>query len=173
MELVTPETARHSIEDGAVILDIRSQAEYTAGHIPGAMLLPAKYIDADTAKAFAGRPVLFYCSSGVRSEAASATIKNAGFDKAALLSGGLNAWRKAGLPVQVDAANAHPIDIQRQVQITVGVLLLLFTALSFTVSPMFVIGCAVVGAGLFMAGATGTCGMARFLALMPWNRPRS
>jgi rhodanese-related sulfurtransferase len=58
----------------------------------------------------------------------------------------------------------------RQVQMAAGGLILLGGALGVMVHPGFWGISAFVGAGLFVAGATGFCGMARLLAVMPWNR---
>ena len=85
-----------------------------------------------------------------------------------MLEGGLEAWKKAGLPTALDTK--QPIEIMRQVQITAGSLVLLGVALGFLVAPGFFLLSGFVGAGLTLAGATGFCGMAKLLALMPWNR---
>lgn len=60
-----------------------------------------------------------------------------------------------------------------QVQMAAGLLVLLGVGLGLTVSPLFLGIAAFVGLGLTFAGATGFCGMARLLALAPWNRPAS
>ena len=60
----------------------------------------------------------------------------------------------------------------RQVQIAAGSLVLLGLILSQTVAPAWILLCWFVGAGLTFAGLSGFCGMARLLALMPWNRVR-
>jgi hypothetical protein len=60
----------------------------------------------------------------------------------------------------------------RQVQIAAGSLVLLGLALAAFVSPAWAALSAFIGAGLLFAGISGWCGMARLLALMPWNRPR-
>jgi len=65
----------------------------------------------------------------------------------------------------------QPLEIMRQVQIVAGGLVLLGVALGVWVAPAFLGLSAVVGAGLAFAGVSGWCGMARLLALMPWNRP--
>ena len=85
-----------------------------------------------------------------------------------VLSGGLDGWTKAGLPVATDAK--APMEIMRQVQIAAGSLVLLGVVLGFAVAPAFFGLSAFVGAGLTFAGATGFCGMARLLMLAPWNR---
>jgi len=58
----------------------------------------------------------------------------------------------------------------RQVQIAAGLLILLGVLLGFLVDPLWFGLAAFVGAGLTVAGVTGWCGMARLLAVMPWNR---
>jgi len=85
-----------------------------------------------------------------------------------ILDGGLDAWKKAGLPVALD--RSQPIDIIRQVQIAAGSLVLMGMLLGTLFSPGFYALSAFVGAGLVFAGVSGFCGMAHLLALMPWNR---
>ena len=65
----------------------------------------------------------------------------------------------------------QPIELMRQVQIVAGSLVLLGVALGISVAPAFLALSAFVGAGLAFAGISGWCGMARLLAIMPWNRP--
>ena len=164
MDRLSPEDAQRRIEDGATLIDIRSQKEFTDAHIPGAVLLPAALIDADCTPQI---------KDGVRTKAAHPAIETAGFTDTAYIDGGLNAWRSAGLPVKAANRNAPKLGIQRQVQITVGILLLISTALSFIISPMFVIADALIGAGLLMSGLTGTCMLANALLWMPWNRSKN
>ena len=58
----------------------------------------------------------------------------------------------------------------RQVQIAAGLLILAGVALGLVVAPAWFGLAGFVGAGLTFAGLTGWCGMARLLALLPWNR---
>ena len=89
---------------------------------------------------------------------------------ASTLQGGIDAWKKAGLPVTVD--RTAPIPVMRQVQIAAGGLVVLGAVLGATVAPAFYLLSGFVGAGLVFAGTTGFCGMARILEMMPWNRAR-
>jgi rhodanese-related sulfurtransferase len=88
--------------------------------------------------------------------------------EAYIVEGGIEAWKKAGLPIAKD--RSQPIEIQRQVQIAAGSLVLLGVVLGLAVSPAFYAVSAFVGAGLTFAGFSGWCGMATLLARMPWNR---
>ncbi|MCW5685172.1 MAG: rhodanese family protein [Pseudolabrys sp.] len=167
MTSISPARARELIRDGAVLIDIRDAAEHAREHIPDATLVPLAGIK--SAGLPQDRVVIFHCRSGARTQANAPTLADAaGACEAYLLEGGLDAWKKAGLPVTLD--RSQPIDIMRQVQIAAGGLVLLGVILGFFVAPGFYVLSGFVGAGLLFAGVSGFCGMARLLALMPWNR---
>jgi hypothetical protein len=65
------------------------------------------------------------------------------------------------------------MEINRQVQITAGLMILAGVVLGFLVAPGWFGLSAFVGAGLTFAGLSGTCAMARLLMLAPWNRART
>ncbi len=85
-----------------------------------------------------------------------------------MLEGGIEAWRDAGLPTVQD--KSQPIEIMRQVQIAAGGLVVAGVSLGVLVHPGFLGIAGFVGAGLTFACLTGFCGMARPLALAPWNK---
>ena len=92
----------------------------------------------------------------------------AGSESQPYLEGGIEAWRDAGQPTRKDPR--QPIEIMRQVQIGAGSLVVAGYALGMLVHPGFHVVSGLVGTGLILAGVTGFCGMARLLALAPWNR---
>jgi len=169
---IAPRDAKRRLDDGsAILVDIRDANEYAREHLQGARLVPLSTVDAhdfDSERA-AGKAVIFHCQSGRRTTANAARLIAAGFKETYVLEGGLNGWREAGLPAHVDSS--QPIDLQRQVQIAAGSLVVLGVVLAMLVSPWFILLSGFVGAGLVFAGATGTCAMARLLVLLPWNRP--
>jgi len=69
----------------------------------------------------------------------------------------------------VSGKSVH-LPIMRQVQIVAGSVVLLSVLLGFSVDPRIGWVAAFIGAGLTFAGVTGFCGLAKLLALMPWNR---
>jgi len=90
-------------KSGAVLLDVREDAEWAAGHVPGALHIPlAELLDADLS-VLAGREVLVICRSGHRSRIAAAELNSRGLRSASVLNG-MNAWAVAGLPVVIEAA---------------------------------------------------------------------
>jgi rhodanese-related sulfurtransferase len=113
--------------------------------------------------------LVFHCRSGARTAGNAGRLAAASEGcEAFILEGGLEAWKKAGLPVSID--RRQPIELMRQVQIAAGSLVLLGIVLGALVAPGFYALSAFVGAGLLFAGLSGFCGMARLLAVMPWNR---
>jgi rhodanese-related sulfurtransferase len=166
---ITPEEAQRLLADGAILVDIREPDEHARQHIPGARHLPLSRLDEVDLAVHEGKPVIFHCRSGARTLAnAGRLAERSGACDAYVVAGGLDAWRAAGLPIVAD--RRRPIELQRQVQIGAGGLVLGGTLLSALVSPLFLLVPGFVGAGLIFAGASGFCGMAHLLMRAPWNR---
>jgi rhodanese-related sulfurtransferase len=167
---IKPDEARRLLDSGALLIDIRETDEHAREKIPGARHLPLSKLDEAELAVHQGNPVIFHCKSGARTTANALRLagKLGGTCEAFIVEGGLDAWRKAGLPVVTD--RHQPIELQRQVQIAAGSLAVVGTLLGLFVSPWFFAVPAFVGAGLITAGLTGFCGMARILMRAPWNR---
>ena len=94
---VNAEEAYNLISDDKqfVILDVRTQAEYDDGHIPGAQLVPVQFIQykVNDLKQYKDKPVLVYCASGGRSPGAVDTLANNSFKNIYHLNRGLASWR--------------------------------------------------------------------------------
>mgnify|MGYP003652586720 CR=1 FL=1 len=111
--------------------------------------------------------IVFHCKSGMRTRSNCDALAAHVNGKAFLMEGGLEAWKSAGLPIAAD--KSAPMEINRQVQITAGSLVLIGVLLSVFVNPAFVWLSAFIGAGLTFAGLSGWCGMGLLLASAPWN----
>jgi len=171
MQTLTAPELKTLMDSGNVILfDIRGEDEFAQEHIPGAVLLPADQIDANVGSIAGNREAVFYCMSGVRTRTAAKAIENAGINNPGILNGGLNAWRDNGFPVVTLQGGSGKISIARQVQLTVGLVIILLSAAILTGRPQIAYATMAVGAGLTFAGLTGSCTLARLLMLMPWNR---
>ena len=169
LKALSPQRAAGLIKSGAVIVDIREADEHARERIPGARHLALSSIDRNHPAREGDEVLIFHCRSGMRTRANAPTLEAAaGGCEAYVLDGGLDAWKKAGLPVTLD--RSQPIDMMRQVQIGAGSLVLAGMVLGAYLTPAFYALSAFVGAGLLLAGATGFCGMARLLALMRWNK---
>lgn len=86
-------------EKGEYVLDVRTDAEYKEGHVPGAALLPLADLDRRMNEVPKDRPVYVICRSGTRSAQASAQLVKAGYTRVFNVDGGMNAWTAAGYPV--------------------------------------------------------------------------
>lgn len=161
---LSPAEARRMTEAGARLIDIRGRDEFARAHAPGAENRPLDELGAVESEG----PVVFLCRSGMRTAGNAAKLAACCHGEAYILDGGLDAWKAAGLPVEED--RGQPLELMRQVQIAAGSLVLIGVVLGFAWNPVLFGLSAFVGAGLVMAGATGWCGMARLLAIMPWNR---
>ena len=149
------------------LLDVRSPLEFEGERIEGARLIPLDELDARQDEIPGQAEVVVVCRTGVRATIAAEVLARAGH-RARVLDGGMNAWRRARLPMR-EGRRRLPVD--RQVQLIAGLMVLAGVALGTLVNPWFLAIAAFFGAGLTFAGATGTCGLALLLMKMPWNRP--
>lgn len=168
LKTITPLEAKAWLDrNEAVLLDVREAAEYKATHIPGSHWIPLGQISAARLPRGHHKKILIHCQVGKRGEKACTTLMAEQSDLDVYnIEGGLNAWAAAGLPMQTGTV----LPLNRQVQVAVGLLLVLFTVAGFGVHPVFHILAGLMGLGLINAGVTGWCGMAMVLAKMPWNR---
>jgi rhodanese-related sulfurtransferase len=166
---ITPQDAAARIRTGNVTLvDIREADEHAREHIPGAVSIPLSALQKGHLGLATHGDIVFHCKSGMRTNSNCARLAEQVEGPAFMLDGGLDAWKRAGLAVE-RKANA-PIELMRQVQIAIGLFILAGVALALTVHPGFIAIPAVMGAGLTFAGLSGWCGMAKLIALAPWNR---
>ena len=88
-----------------VLVDVRTPAEFHAGHIAGALNVAHDAIDENWRKTVRADPdddVILYCGTGRRAGMAQQTLESMGWYHTRVLSGGIEAWTKAGLPVVKD-----------------------------------------------------------------------
>jgi rhodanese-related sulfurtransferase len=83
---------------GTVLLDVRTPAEFTTGHLPGAVNLDMQTADFTTRLDTLNQASSYalYCRSGHRSAIAADQMRTAGFGKVVDLAGGITAWTTAG-----------------------------------------------------------------------------
>lgn len=90
----------------AVLLDVRETNEFTGGKLPNAVHIPLSQLKervGELAK-MTSKPIIVYCGMGRRARSAGNTLAGAGFGSIYMLSGGLKAWKDAGLPLEANAA---------------------------------------------------------------------
>lgn len=104
-----PEQAYDAMRAGALLVDIRPQAQRAAeGELPGALVVERNVLEwrldpaSDARLPEAGdyrRPVIVVCSEGYASSLAAASLQDLGLVNATDLAGGFRAWAGSGLPV--------------------------------------------------------------------------
>jgi rhodanese-related sulfurtransferase len=83
--------------DGAPLIDVREPDEYTAGHVPGAVLVPLATVPERLDDVPSEGPVYVICAKGGRSMRAAEFYRTQGID-AVNVAGGTSAWIEAGEP---------------------------------------------------------------------------
>jgi hydroxyacylglutathione hydrolase len=101
---ITPDALLAMIDSGTapIVLDVRSRAEFEAGHVPGAVHVPfwklifsAPPLPRDPANG-----IVVYCGHGPRAEMAKTLLAAQGIRKVTCLAGHWSGWKRAGLPSQ-------------------------------------------------------------------------
>jgi rhodanese-related sulfurtransferase len=170
LKLIDAPTLNQWLKSGeAVLLDVREPAEFSAEHIEGATLVPLGKVCAAAIPTLGAKKLVIHCRKGGRGGSACQKLLS---ENPALdiynLDGGIEAWANAGFAVARGGRNMLPLD--RQVQLTIGLLLLIITAAAYLLNPQLILLAGFIGAGLTVAGLTGFCGLARLIARMPWNQ---
>jgi len=90
----TAEEFESNMQGEYLLLDVRTQGEYDAGHIEGSTLIPVDELESRLSEIeeYKDTPILVYCRSGNRSVTASNILINNGFTKVHNLLGGIGAW---------------------------------------------------------------------------------
>jgi rhodanese-related sulfurtransferase len=155
------------------LVDVRSPAEFGTVHVQGAKLFPLDRFEPDHVVAHLGgnglgrhEPIYLTCHSGMRARQAAQRLQERGYDNVVILEGGTQAWTDAGLPV---VRGRPAMSLERQVQIALGLMVLLKVIFGFAIHPLFFALLAAIGLGLIYAGLTQNCMLMKLLARMPWN----
>ena len=87
-------------QTNTLVLDVRTEKEFKAGHIPGAVNIDvnSKVFEAQVGKLGTNKTFLVHCAAGVRSRRACQVLNAAGFPFLYDLAPGFNGWEKAGKP---------------------------------------------------------------------------
>ncbi len=103
-----PVAASAAVDDGALLVDIRPEAQRRVeGEVPGALLIERNVLewrmDPTSPSCLPEivdhlRPIVVLCSEGYASSFAAATLRRLGLENATDVTGGFHAWRRAGLP---------------------------------------------------------------------------
>ena len=93
---LSPAQTQARIQQGAFLLDVRTQEEYDQYHLQGSTLIPLDKLSGQLNQLPKDKDILVICHSGARSLSASILLQQHGFKRVFYLEGGLNAWQAAG-----------------------------------------------------------------------------
>jgi rhodanese-related sulfurtransferase len=94
--------ARELVGNGAVLIDVREDNEYAAGHAAGAEHIGRGVIERDIRGKHPEKDekLILYCGGGYRSALAAANLQKMGYSDVLSMAGGWSAWQEAGAPVE-------------------------------------------------------------------------
>ncbi len=152
--------------EAILLLDVRTALEFDGEHIEGSRSIPLDSIGTKDPEIGKEQTAVLICRSGKRAERAATKLATYGYT-VKVLEGGILNWRKCGMPL---TEGKKRLSLERQVQLTIGLILLGSVALGFLVNKGFFVLPGFIGLGLTFAGLTGNCGLAMLIAKAPWNR---
>ena len=97
---VSPQEAVKLINhDHAVVIDLRPKENYLKNHIIDAVSATIDAFDQNKMKRYENKTLILVCEQGVKSAALALKLRGQGFTNPLVLSGGMNAWQAAQLPI--------------------------------------------------------------------------
>lgn len=111
LEIWSPEEVAAALDEGtAVLVDVRTPAEYAFEHVEGALLLPMAFFDPKFLPEDTGKRLVLMCGSSTRSEKMARKVLAAGAKRIAHLEGGFGAWKQAKRDyITTDMASGAPV----------------------------------------------------------------
>jgi glyoxylase-like metal-dependent hydrolase (beta-lactamase superfamily II)/rhodanese-related sulfurtransferase len=103
---ITVQELSHKRNQNLQVLDVRREPEWHAGHIEGAEWFPLDNFKISAPELDPTAPVAVHCQGGYRSMIACSLLQRAGIENVLNVAGGFDAWRQAGLPVQIPVAES-------------------------------------------------------------------
>jgi phage shock protein E len=97
----TAADARSAYEAGTQFVDVRSDAEWTDGHLKGALHLPVDQVASLAASDLPNKdaPLVLYCQSGKRAQSAADVLQQLGYTHVVAMTGGYDDLKAEGYPV--------------------------------------------------------------------------
>ncbi len=97
---ITVEEAYQFVEQGAYLLDVRTQEEWDEFHAPQATLIPLDQLESRVNEVPTDQDIVVICRSGNRSQTGRDILLSAGHPSVTSVDGGMNAWAAAGYPTE-------------------------------------------------------------------------
>jgi rhodanese-related sulfurtransferase len=94
------DVAHDYYERGTLFVDVRTADEWAQGHIPRSILIPLDELPDRLEEMPRDADIIVVCRSGARSKEGVGILRQAGFDRATCMNGGIQAWTEAGYPLE-------------------------------------------------------------------------
>ena len=107
-EITVQEIERTPLTAGTVVIDIREEDEWNAGHAAGAIHISRGVLESEIEEKVPelDTPILLYCEGGKRSALSADALMAMGYTQVRSLAGGFREWQKARLPVVPGGSNS-------------------------------------------------------------------
>jgi len=105
MDSSSPQETAAAVQRGDTVIDVRTADEFSSGHVPGSVFMPLPTVPLRLAELDRQAPVYITCESGGRAFQACLYLEQNGY-RAIHVSGGMVAWRAAGLPMELGLHNS-------------------------------------------------------------------
>jgi rhodanese-related sulfurtransferase len=101
-EVGVADTRRQLEKNEAVLIDVREESEWAAGHARGAVHLGKGVIERDIEQRVPDKtaPIILYCGGGFRSALSADNLQKMGYTNVVSMAGGWRAWVAEGAPVE-------------------------------------------------------------------------
>ena len=112
IELIDPDELAERLDgdEPLVVLDVRDDDEFAAGHIPGSIHIPYGELAERLGELPRDRPIAAICSGGKRSGLAASILQREGFEQVIHVgNGGVGTWKRAGRPLVSDEPQPTPV----------------------------------------------------------------
>lgn len=169
LKVVDVNTLKTWLDKGeAILIDVREAVERADAAIPGSVFMPLANVSRQNLPELSEKKLVVHCHRGGRGgKACEKLLAEDENLEIYNLEGGITAWKEAGFAVE--SAGKKILPLERQVQLAIGGMLILFCVLGYLIAPIFFLLTGFIGLGLVFAGLTGFCGLAILMAKMPWN----
>jgi phage shock protein E len=109
-EVTSADLIRLRDVEHALVMDVRTPQEYEAGHIRGAVLIPIRTLKRSVSRLpfDKKRPIVVYCTAGVRSEKALRILEKNGFSRLYHDREGTDGWARSGRALTTDGSRPPP-----------------------------------------------------------------
>ena len=158
----------HEKTENAILVDVRTPAEFAEAHIEGAMNISLDNFNGNEICLKNAGKIFLICKGGVRAGRACAKVDPELLHKVFVLEGGLDEWIKNGFAAVKNQKNK--LSLMQQTHLAIGSGVAATSLLSLSGLHFMSLFSLFFGCGLIFAGLSGFCPLLTLISKMPWNK---